>query len=113
MRMLVHLPFQSTDHGLVCDRVSVESIVERVGTPVYIYSALAIRSAYHALDDAFASYPHTIHYALKANSTLAIVRLLRSVGSKVDANSSGEIEVAQRVGFLPAEIVFTGVGKAR
>ena len=113
MRTLVHLPFRPTDDGLVCDRVSVESIVERVGTPVYIYSAQAIRAAYHALDDAFASYPHAVHYALKANSTLAIVRLLRALGSKVDANSGGEIHVAQRAGFLPAEVVFTGVGKTR
>jgi diaminopimelate decarboxylase len=107
------LPFQLTDHGLFCDRVSVESIVERVGTPVYIYSARAIRTAYRMLDDAFAAYPHAIHYALKANSTLAIVRLLRSLGSRVDANSGGEMQVARRAGVAPADIVFTGVGKTR
>ena len=61
------------------------------GTPVYIYSARAIRDAYRAIDAAFAGYPHAIHYALKANSTLAIVRLLRSLGSRADANSGGEI----------------------
>ena len=58
-------------------------------------------------------YPHAIHYALKANSTLAIVRLLRSLGSRVDANSGGEIAVALRAGFAPEDIVFTGVGKTR
>src|SRR5262249_47362840 len=52
-----------------------------------------------------------IHYALKANSTLAITRLLRSLGSHADANSAGEIDVAMRAGFIPAQIVFTGVGK--
>jgi len=113
MRTLVYQSFQPADHGLVCDRVSVESIVERVGTPVYIYSARAIRSAYRAIDEAFAGYPHAIHYAMKANSTLAIVRLLRSLGSRVDANSGGEIAVAKRAGFTPGEIVFTGVGKTR
>ena len=66
-----------------------------------------------AIDDAFASYPHAIHYALKANSTLAIVRLLRSLGSRADANSGGEIRVAERAGFAPQDIVFTGVGKTR
>ena len=91
----------------------MESIVERVGTPVYIYSGRAIREAYRAIDDAFASYPHAIHYALKANSTLAIARLLQSIGSRVDANSGGEIQVALRSGFAPAHIVFTGVGKTR
>jgi diaminopimelate decarboxylase len=113
MRTLVYQSFAHTDHGLACDDVSIESIVERVGTPLYIYSAETIRFSYRAIDDAFASYPHAIHYALKANSTLAIVRLLRSLGSRVDANSGGEIDVARRAGFSPDEIVFTGVGKSR
>ena len=55
--------------------------------------------------------PHALHYALKANSTLAIARLLRELGSGADANSVGEIEVALRAGFEPSQIVFTGVGK--
>ena len=111
--LLVYLPFHPAEDGLVCDGVGVETIVQRVGTPAYIYSARAIRDAYQAIDTAFADYPHAIHYALKANSTLAIVRLLRSLGSRADANSGGEIEVALRAGFTPREIVFTGVGKTR
>jgi diaminopimelate decarboxylase len=113
MRTLVHQSFTPTPNGLVCDEVGVEAIVEQVGTPVYIYSARGIRDAYRAIDAAFAAYPHAIHYALKANSTLAIVRLLRSLGSRIDANSGGEIRVAQRAGFAPDEIIFTGVGKTR
>jgi diaminopimelate decarboxylase len=107
----VQLPFQPSAHGLACDGVSVHSIVASVGTPAYIYSASAIRDAYRAIDDAFNGYPHAIHYALKANSTLAIVRLLKGLGSRADANSAGEIEVALRAGFAPGDIVFTGVGK--
>ena len=110
---LVYQPFQPSDQGLACDGVSIQSIVDHAGTPTYIYSAHAIRDAYRAIDDAFASYPHAIHYALKANSTLAVVRLLRSLGSRADANSGGEIRVAQRAGFAPDDIVFTGVGKTR
>lgn len=110
---LVYLPFQPSERGLACDGVSVQSIAERVGTPVYIYSARAIREAYRGIDAAFAGYPHAIHYALKANSTLAIARLLRSLGSCADANSGGEIQVALRTGFAPRDIVFTGVGKTR
>jgi diaminopimelate decarboxylase len=113
MQPLVSQPFTSASDGLTCDGVLVESIVERVGTPVYIYSARAIRDAYGDIDRAFAGYPHAIHYALKANSTLAIVRMLRSLGSKVDANSGGEIEVARRAGVPMSDIVFTGVGKTR
>ena len=108
----VQLPFQPGARGLACDGVSIQSIVDTVGTPAYIYSARAIRDAYQAIDAAFSDYPHAIHYALKANSTLAIVRLLRSLGSRADANSGGEIDVARRAGFAPAEIVFTGVGKS-
>lgn len=110
---LVYQPFQPSGEALACDGVSIQSIVEHAGTPTYIYSARAIRAAYRAIDDAFASYPHAIHYALKANSTLAIVRLLRSLGSRADANSGGEIRVAQRAGFSANDIVFTGVGKTR
>ena len=108
---LVYLPFQPTSDGLVCDGVSVHAIAAQVGTPVYIYSAAAIRDAYRSIDDAFAAYPHAIHYALKANSTLAIVRLLKAIGSRADANSGGEVEVSLRAGFAPTDIVFTGVGK--
>ena len=104
-------PFQSTDSGLACDGVSVAAVAEAAGTPVYVYSACALRTAYRAIDEAFASYPHVIHYALKANSTLAIARLLRELGSRADANSGGEIAVALRAGFTPDQIVFTGVGK--
>jgi diaminopimelate decarboxylase len=107
----VQLPFQAGAHGLECDGVSVQSIVATVGTPAYIYSASAIRDAYRAIDDAFGAYPHAIHYALKANSTLAIARLLKGLGSRADANSAGEIEVALRAGFAPRDVVFTGVGK--
>ena len=78
-----------------------------------MYSARAIREWYRALDDAFASHDHAIHYALKANSTLALLRVLRQLGSRADANSVGEIQVALRAGFEPRDIVFTGVGKTR
>ena len=81
------------------------------GTPLYVYSAAAIAERYHAVEGAFADYPHALHYALKANSTLGLVRFLRSLGACADANSAGEIDVALRAGFGPPQIVFTGVGK--
>ena len=87
------------------------AIAAAVGTPAYVYNAAAIRSAYRELDAALDGVPHALHYALKANSTLAIARLLRELGSGADANSVGEIEVALRAGFDPSRIVFTGVGK--
>ena len=95
----------------MCDGVPLEPIAAEHGTPLYVYSAETIAARYRAIDEAFAGYPHSIHYALKANSTLAITRLLRGLGSHADANSGGEIDVAMRAGFTPSQIVFTGVGK--
>jgi len=110
---LVLQPFQPAESGLSCDGVPLAAIADAAGTPLYVYSSRAIREAYRAIGQAFAGYPHAIHYALKANSTLAIARLLRSLGSGADANSAGEIRVAERAGFAPSDIVFTGVGKTR
>lgn len=90
----------------------LSDIAASAGTPCYVYDAAAIRAAYAALDNAFGGYPHAIHYALKANSSLALVRLLQGLGSHADANSLGEVDVALRCGYRPDQIVFTGVGKS-
>src|SRR5688500_3263236 len=71
-----------------------------------------IRGSYRELDEAFQPHPHRINYAMKANSSFALVRLLRDAGSAVDANSIGEVELAMRAGFAPSDIVFSGVGKS-
>ena len=105
-------PSSTTAHGRAVDGVSLAEIAARVGTPCYVYSAAAIRAAYTRLDTAFGGYPHVIHYALKANSSLAIVRLLKHLGSSADANSMGEVDIALRSGFAPEQIMFTGVGKS-
>jgi len=102
---------QYTIPGEAVRRLPLDAIASSVGTPAYVYSAPAIRAAYQELDRALDPVPHALHYALKANSTLAIARLLHELGSGADANSVGEIEVALRAGFEPAQIVFTGVGK--
>lgn len=96
----------------MCDGVSLSAIAAVEGTPLYVYSAAALRDRYRAIDTAFATYPHAVHYALKANSTLAVARVLRECGSAADANTVWEIEVARKAGFTPSQIVFTGVGKS-
>jgi diaminopimelate decarboxylase len=105
--------FEWTLEGLTCDGVRVAHVAKAVGTPVYVYSGALIRSRLQALHEAFADVPHAIHYALKAHSSLAVLRLIRAGGAGADANSGGEIEVALRAGFIPPDIVFTGVGKTR
>jgi len=103
--------FHRLDDTLICEGVSLVELAASEGTPLYVYSAGTITSRYRAIDDAFRGYPHALHYALKANSTLAIARLLRGLGACADANSGNEIDVALRAGFIPEQIVFTGVGK--
>ena len=95
----------------VIDPALLVRIAADIGTPAYVYDADTIRQAYQGLDQALAGHPHAIHYALKANSSLSLVRLLRGLGASADANSGGEIEVALRAGLIPDQIVFTGVGK--
>jgi diaminopimelate decarboxylase len=91
---------------------SLAAIAAVVGTPCYVYHAETIRDAYRRLDSAFGGYPHAIHYAMKANSAIGIVELVKGLGAGVDANSMGEVDVALRAGIPPGQIVFTGVGKS-
>ena len=103
--------FTFSPSGALCDGVDPAAVAAAEGTPLYVYSAALVVDRYRALDAALGAYPHRVHYALKANSTLGLVRLLRSAGSAVDANSGGEIAVALRAGVPPRDVVFTGVGK--
>lgn len=104
--------FHERDGAWRCDGVSLAEVARAVGTPCYVYSAALVRSRYARLAAALDQAPHTIHYALKANSTLGLVSLIQSLGASADCNSVGEIEVALKAGFTPAQIVFTGVGKS-
>ena len=103
--------FSFTTAAAACDGVDLAALARAEGTPLYVYSRRVLEQRYRALDEAFAGHPHRIHYALKANSTRGLLEILRAAGAAADANSGGEIAVARRAGFLPDEIVFTGVGK--
>jgi len=105
--------FHHTGGGLSCDDVRLADVARAAGTPVYVYSANLITERFADLDRAYAGYPHRLHYAIKANATVAVVRHMRALGAGADANSGGEIDVALRAGFAPGDIVFTGVGKTR
>jgi len=100
-----------TEGELACDGVRLSTIARAHGTPVHVYSGAVIAERYRQFSAPFAAVPHRIHYAIKANSTLAIAERLRALGASADANSGGEIEVARRAGFAAEAIVFTGVGK--
>ena len=99
--------------SLVADGVSLEKIAKDVGTPVYVYSAPAIRTQYERLTTALEGVPHRLHYSVKANSNLAILGILRRLRAGVDIVSGGELYRAESAGFKGKDIVFSGVGKTR
>ncbi len=106
-------PFHYHIGELHCDGVPVSRIVAAVGTPFYLYSTARLRQNYHRLAAAFAPlHPH-ICYSVKANSNLAILRLLNEEGSGFDIVSGGELYRALKAGASPERIVFAGVGKTR
>ena len=97
---------------LYCEAVALEGLAARHGTPLYVYSAAMIRARVNAFASAFRSIPHTLCYSVKANSTLAILRLLAGEGAGFDVVSGGELQRVLRVNRKAAsKVVFSGVGK--
>ncbi len=92
---------------------TLRQIAERVGTPVYVYDADAIRKSYHDLTGAFGDIPHQIFYSVKSNSNLSIVRLMRDLGAGADIVSGGELARTRAAGVPASKVVFSGVGKTR
>lgn len=98
------------------ENVSLETIAQQVGTPVYVYSANAIRHNYKAFADAFtdilpANKQPLICYACKANSNIAVLNLLAKMGSGLDIVSEGELKRGLKAGIPANKIVASGVGK--
>jgi len=104
--------FRWRDGVLTVDEVPLPALAEAAGTPTYVYSAPAIRTAYGRLAAAFAPLGASFHYAVKASPNLHICRLLRSLGAGMDVVSGGEMERAWLAGTPMSEIVFAGVGKS-
>jgi diaminopimelate decarboxylase len=113
-----YTPFFSRRRGaLYCEAVPLADIAAAVGTPAYVYSRAAIERAYRSLDSALdrasGRVPHSICYAVKANSNLGVLRVLARLGSSFDVVSGGEIYRLRRIGVPGNRIVFSGVGKTR
>ena len=105
-------PFHYRSRKLWCDGVSLESLAEVHGTPLYVYSAGQIRHRFGMFQQAFAGRPFTVCYAVKANSTLAILRMLAGLGAGFDIVSGGELERVRRADKEALKrVVFSGVGK--
>lgn len=102
----------SSSLTLCCDEVELERLARRFGTPLYVYSATAIRARIAAFERAFEKQSHTICYSVKANSNLAVLRMLAALGCGFDVVSGGELQRVLHVGEQAAScVVFSGVGK--
>lgn len=104
--------FEYRQGELYCEQVPVSRIAKEVGTPCYIYSHATLIRHFRAYDSAFKDIPHVVAFAMKANSNLAILRLMANEGSGVDIVSGGELFRAMKAGVPPSKIVFAGVGKS-
>lgn len=106
-------PFQRRAGVLHAEDVALPELADQAGTPVYVYSAGAIRARYRALAEALSDLDVAIHYAVKANSNQAVIRLLGRLGAGADVVSGGELARALAAGIPASGIVFAGVGKTR
>src|SRR5260370_20709036 len=96
---------------LYCEDVALADIARREGTPCFVYSKDHIAGRLRMYDEAFGAQPHRICYAVKANSNLAILKLVSDAGAGFDLVSGGELFRVIRAGGDPAKVVFSGVGK--
>ncbi len=99
--------------ALSVDDLDADSIVSETGTPVYIYSLKRVLANFHRLRAAFSPLNARIHFSVKANGSLAILRALNNAGSGFDCVSAGEIHRTLKAGAAARDIVFAGVGKTR
>jgi diaminopimelate decarboxylase len=93
------------------EEVALDTLADRFGTPLYVYSRAALENAYQVYAQAFARTPHLICYAVKANSSLAILNLFARLGAGFDIVSGGELARVLAAGGDPGKVVFSGVGK--
>ncbi|MBM3773661.1 MAG: diaminopimelate decarboxylase [Acidobacteria bacterium] len=109
-RLALRPAFSYSGCDLYSEQVALADIARR-GTPAYVYSSAAILERYRAYEEALAGLDHQVCYAVKANSSLAVLALLAKAGAGFDIVSGGELFRVLRAGGDPAGVVFSGVGK--
>jgi len=106
---MTHFDYRNGE--LHAEAVPLARVAERYGTPCYVYSRAALTETYRAFDAAFDDRDHLVCYAVKANSSLAVLNVLARLGSGFDIVSGGELARVLAAGGDPRKIVFSGVGK--
>ena len=103
--------FNYKEDQLHAENVALTDIAKQVGTPCYVYSRAAFETQWKSLDQAFGDHPHTICFAVKANSNIAVLNVLARLGSGFDIVSEGELRRVLLAGGDPKKVVFSGVAK--
>ncbi len=103
--------FSYSGNDLYCEQVPLADLAAAVGTPAYVYSSQAILDRYRAYDEAFGDLPHSVCFAVKANSSIGVLALLAKAGAGFDIVSGGELYRVLQAGGDPSKVVFSGVGK--
>jgi diaminopimelate decarboxylase len=103
--------FRYIGKKLFCEGVAIEALVKKFGTPLYVYSQQTLTNHFQKLDRALAPLAHTICFAMKANSNLAVMRTMADLGGGFDIVSGGELQRVIAAGGDPHKCVFAGVGK--
>lgn len=103
--------FLYSGNDLYCEGAALADVAARVGTPAYVYSAQTILDNFRAYDLAFGDIPHLVCYAVKANSSMALLALLARAGAGFDIVSGGELFRVLQAGGDASKVVFSGVGK--
>ncbi|HVV71529.1 MAG TPA: diaminopimelate decarboxylase [Verrucomicrobiae bacterium] len=104
--------FHYVGNQLYCEGVSLQSLANRFGTPLYVYSQHTLSEHFQKLDAAMSGVEHLICFAAKSNSNASVLRTLASLGSGFDIVSGGELERVMAAGGEPSRCVFAGVGKS-
>ena len=105
--------FRYTQGQLFCENVSLQTLAEKHGTPLYVYSKSTITSHFTRLDAALSGLDHLICYAVKANSNLAVLSTIAKLGGGFDIVSAGELYRVIKAGGDASKCTFAGVGKTR
>jgi len=102
--------FRCVDNQMIIGEVPATEIANEFGTPVYVTDEEALRENFRRIQQSFSKHmPTRIYYACKANTNLAILRILEQEGAFIDAVSLEEVDICLRAGFSPSRILYTGV----
>ena len=105
--------FEYFDGVMHAEDVSITDIARQVGTPFYVYSTATLERHFQVFSNAFSDVPSLVCYAMKANSNLAVLKILARLGAGADVVSEGELRRALAAGIPASKILFSGVGKTR